>query len=101
MSDLIVPRTLRIAGIVTTAELIAAGWSGARIRSLCRHGDLYQVGRGAYADGKRAREMLAIADGKQLLQLAAAVAVTGPTGGGGQPRIRSVSSLDRPALNAG
>jgi Protein of unknown function (DUF559)/Transcriptional regulator, AbiEi antitoxin len=62
---------------VTTAELTTAGCSGARIRALTRRGDLYQVRRGVYANGPRAREVLAIADGRQLLQLAAAVAVTG------------------------
>jgi len=72
------PRSDRVAGIVTTAELTAAGFSGTRIRTLTRRGDLYQVGRGVYANGPRARETLEFADGLQLLQLAAAVAVTGP-----------------------
>jgi predicted transcriptional regulator of viral defense system len=72
------PRTGRAAGIVTTAELTAAGFSCDRVRTLTRRGDLYQVGRGVYANGPRAREILTIADGKQLLQLAAAVAVRGP-----------------------
>ena len=72
------PRSTRIAGIVTTGELTDAGFSADRIRTLTRRGDLYQVGRGVYASGTLASEMLAIADGLQLLQLAAAVAVTGP-----------------------
>jgi predicted transcriptional regulator of viral defense system len=70
------PRTARVAGIMTTAELTAAGFSAARIRTLTRCGDLYQVGRGVYANGSRACETLAFAGGLQLLQLAAAVAVT-------------------------
>jgi predicted transcriptional regulator of viral defense system len=78
MSTPKVPRSGRIAGIVTTAELTAAGFSGARIRSMTHRGDLYQVGRGVYADGPLARETLAFADGLQLLQLASAVAVTAP-----------------------
>src|SRR5215469_2051326 len=78
MSAPIMPGTGRVAGIVTTAELAAAGFSGARIRTLTRRGDLHQVRRGVYANGPRAREILAIADGRQLLQLAAAVAVAGP-----------------------
>jgi predicted transcriptional regulator of viral defense system len=78
MTDLVMPQTERVAGIVTTAELAAAGFSCDRIRVLARRGDLYQVGRGVYANGPRAREILAIADGRQLLQLAAAVAVRGP-----------------------
>jgi hypothetical protein len=71
------PQTGRVAGIVTTAELTAAGFSDDRILTLTKRGDLYQVGRGAYADGTRARETLAFADGLQLLRLAAAVAVRG------------------------
>ena len=71
------PQTGRIAGIMTTGELVAAGFTDARTRTLLRHGDLYQVRRGVYADGARAREILAIADGSQLLRLAAAVAVRG------------------------
>jgi predicted transcriptional regulator of viral defense system len=77
MTDLGVPQTGRVAGIVTTAELTAAGLSDARIRTLTRRGDLYQIRRGVYANGPRAGEILAIADGNQLLQLAAAVAVAG------------------------
>jgi predicted transcriptional regulator of viral defense system len=78
MTDLVMPQTVRVAGIVTTAELTAAGFSCDRVRTLTRRGDLYQVGRGVYANGARAREILAIADGRQLLQLVAAVAVRGP-----------------------
>ena len=78
MTDSVVPQTGRVAGIVTTAELTAAGFSCDRIRVLARRGDLYRVGRGAYANGARARELLAKADGNQLLQLAGAVAVRGP-----------------------
>jgi predicted transcriptional regulator of viral defense system len=77
MTDPAVPQTRRVAGIVTTAELTAAGFSDDRIGTLTSRGDLYRVGRGVYADGEHARETLAFADGLQLLQLAAAVAVTG------------------------
>jgi hypothetical protein len=75
MTDPAVPQTGRVAGIVTTAEFTAAGFSDARIRTLIRRGDLHQIRRGVYANGPRAREILAIADGGQLLQLAAAMAV--------------------------
>jgi predicted transcriptional regulator of viral defense system len=77
MTDLVMPQTDRVAGIVTTAELTAAGFSDDRIRTLTKRGDLYRVGRGVYADGPRAYETLAFKGGLQLLQLAAAVAVTG------------------------
>jgi len=74
----IMPESGRVAGIVTTAELTAAGFSDDRIKTLARRGDLHMVCRGAYADGSRARELLVLAGGKQLLRVAAAVAVTGP-----------------------
>ena len=73
------PETRRIAGIVTTGELAAAGFSDCRIRTLARRGDLYQVGRGVYADGPKARDRLKFADGRQLLTLAGAVAAVGPS----------------------
>jgi putative AbiEi antitoxin of type IV toxin-antitoxin system/uncharacterized protein DUF559 len=72
------PETRRIAGIVTTAELVAAGLSDCRIRTLVRRGDLYQVGHGVYADGAKARDLLKLRDGSQLLGLAGAVAAAGP-----------------------
>lgn len=78
MSTPIMPRTGRIAGIVTTAELTAAGFSDDRIKTLTRHGDLLRVDRGVYADGEHARDLLARAGGQQLLHLAAAAALTEP-----------------------
>ena len=67
----------RIAGIVTTAELTASGMSDCRIRTLVNRGDLYQVARGVYADGAKARDRLRFPDGSQLLTLAGAVAAGG------------------------
>ena len=72
------PETRRIAGIATTAELVAAGFSDRRIKTLARRGDLYQVGRGVYANGPKARDILKLRDGHQLLGLAGAVAAVGP-----------------------
>jgi predicted transcriptional regulator of viral defense system len=77
MTDSVMRRSGRVAGIVTTAELTADGFSDDRIATMTRRGELYQVRRGVYANGPRAREILAIADGRQLLQLAAAAALTG------------------------
>jgi hypothetical protein len=79
MSAARLPETWRIAGIVTTSELVAAGISGCRIRTLVQRGDLQRVGRGVYANGAKAREMLDFADGRQLLELAATVAAVAPT----------------------
>jgi Transcriptional regulator, AbiEi antitoxin/Protein of unknown function (DUF559) len=78
MSTPILPATGRIAGIVTTAELRAVGWSPTQIRTLIRHGDLYPLGRGVYARGDAARERLTWRGGEQLLAVAAAGALAGP-----------------------
>jgi len=68
----------RVADIMTTAELLAAGCSADQIRTRARRGDLLRLGRGVYAGGVRARELMTMAGGDQLLKIAAAAAVTGP-----------------------
>lgn len=72
-------RTRRLAGIVTTAELKAAGTSPIQITTLVRRGVLRPVFRGVYADAAAATEMLGRKGGDQLLSVAAALAVVGPT----------------------
>ena len=42
------PETRRIAGIATTAELVAEGFSDRRIKTLVGRGDLYQTPRGGW-----------------------------------------------------
>lgn len=78
MSEVNLPATGRIAGIMTTPELRAAGWSPTRIKTLIRRGDLYSLGRGVYAPGDAARKRLSWRGGDQLLAIAAAGAVAGP-----------------------
>jgi hypothetical protein len=78
MSPLILPATGRIAGIVTTAELRAAGWSPTQIRTLLHRGDLHSLGRGVYAEGAAARKRLTWRGGDRLLAIAAASALAGP-----------------------
>jgi Transcriptional regulator, AbiEi antitoxin/Protein of unknown function (DUF559) len=78
MSDPRLPATGRIAGIVTTAELRAAGWSDRHIGTRARRGDLYPLGRGVYADGDGARERICYRGGDRLLAIAAAMAVAAP-----------------------
>jgi hypothetical protein len=68
----------RIADIATTAELLAAGLSADQIRTRVSRGELLAIGRGAYASGSRARELLKLAGGEDLLRVAAAAAVLGP-----------------------
>jgi len=79
MSTSELPKTRRIAGIVTAAELGSAGFSDARIRTLRRRGDLHRVARGVYADGAQARDRLGFIGGDQLLGIAGAVAAVGPS----------------------
>jgi predicted transcriptional regulator of viral defense system len=67
-------RSARIAGIVTTAELVAAGWQVDQIRASTRRGDLMAIRRGVYADGDHARKLLTFRDGEQLLAVGAAAA---------------------------
>jgi Protein of unknown function (DUF559)/Transcriptional regulator, AbiEi antitoxin len=71
------PRTSRVAGIVTTAELAAVGWRQDQIRAAARRGDLLTVRRGVYADGDHARKLLTFPDGEQLLAVAGAAALVG------------------------
>jgi Transcriptional regulator, AbiEi antitoxin/Protein of unknown function (DUF559) len=68
----------RVADIMTTAELLAAGWSADQIQARVRRGDLLRLGRGVYASAARARELMTKAGGDELLKIAAAAAVTGP-----------------------
>ncbi len=68
----------RIADIATTAELLAGGLSPGQIRTKVRRGELLAVGRGAYASGTRARELLNLPGGEELLRVAAGAAVIGP-----------------------
>lgn len=71
------PGKLALAGIVTTAALLAEGNSERRIRTLTTNGVLIPVRRGAYIHAPRARQFLRIEGGEDLLRAAAALAVTG------------------------
>jgi len=52
----VVPGSSRLAGIVTAGELLAAGLSWPRLRSLVRRGVLVPVGWGVYARAGPAAE---------------------------------------------
>ena len=69
------PESSRLAGIVTTAELVASGWQPDQIRVSAKRGDLVAVRRGVYADGQQARKLAATKDGDRLLAVAAAAAL--------------------------
>lgn len=77
MTTRTVPRTGRIGQIVTTAELLTAGWRRDEIRASSRRGDLQTVRHGVYADGPHARKLLSLKGGDELLAIGAAAALTG------------------------
>ena len=70
------PETGRLAGIATTAELVASGLAVRDIRALVRRGVLVGLGRGVYAKADMAASLTAAGPrGDGLLRAAAAVAV--------------------------
>ncbi len=77
MTTRALPRTRRIADIVTTAELLKAGWRQDQIRDSTRRGDLLVVRRGIYAEGAHARKLLSLKGGDKLLAISAAMALAG------------------------
>jgi hypothetical protein len=68
----------RLAGIMTTDELLAAGRSANQIRTLVRRGTLMPLGRGVFADAAKAAAFLGTGGDMEVLRLAAALAVLGP-----------------------
>ena len=94
------PESRRLVGIVTAAELVAAGISRTSIRSFVRRGDLLAVGRGVFARGDSAAQLI-VDDpcGERLLWLAAALAITGPGAVGSHQDaaiVHGLALLDRP-----
>jgi hypothetical protein len=77
VADRMYPQSRRIAEIVTTAELLAAGWTHEQIRASTRRGEMMLLRRGIYADGVHARTLLGLAGGTELLAIGAAAALTG------------------------
>ena len=74
----LVPDSSRLAGIVTVGELLAAGLSRPRLRSLVRRGVLIPVGWGIYARAAPAAEAARGPAGEHALRAAAALAAVGP-----------------------
>lgn len=97
MTPLPVPRTGRIAGIVTTAELVVSGWRPHQIRASHLRGELLAVRRGVYADGVRARTLLTLAGGEKLLAIGAAAALAG-AGSGAAVSHQSAAHLHKISL---
>ena len=74
----LVPDSSRLAGIVTAGELLVAGFSRPRLRSLVRRGVLVPVGWGIYARAAPAAEAARGPAGEHALRAAAALAAVGP-----------------------
>jgi predicted transcriptional regulator of viral defense system len=72
------PQIIRAAGIITAAELRAAGKSREQIKTLLRRGTLVRVDRGVFARAARADNIRSLASGGYLLRLAGMLAVSGP-----------------------
>jgi len=91
MGDAGLPAPVRLGGIVTVPELIAAGVSRTRIRILVRQGVLTPVCRGVYA------RPAAVQRGPRddhALGLAAALAVSGPEAAGSHHSAALIHGLD-------
>jgi Transcriptional regulator, AbiEi antitoxin len=67
----------RLAGVVTTGELLAADVTRTRIGTLVRTGELVSVGRGVYAMAGLAAEARQIQTGPEVLRAVAALATVG------------------------
>lgn len=93
MSEDLVPDSPRLAGIITTAELAAAGVRPAQIRRLVRRRVLLPLGRGVYARSGLAAGLTGRA-GEQALRVAAALAVAGPGVVGSHHSAASIYDLD-------
>lgn len=69
---------IRLAGIIRTAQLAAAGKSPAQIRAMAERGELVSIGRGYYATADLADLIPRLPEGRLLLASAAAAAALGP-----------------------
>jgi hypothetical protein len=105
------PRSVRFAGIVTTAELSAAGLSRAKIAVLLKRGVLTKLCHGIYAPSGHLAELHEQDErAGRLAAIAAAVATardtragqarTAPVTSQREPRARSVSVTNRAASHA-
>ena len=74
--DLLV--TLRLIGIVTTAQLRASGVSPQQIETYVRRRSLFRVGRGVYARSEVSSDHLVRDGGDVIVRAAAALAMAGP-----------------------
>lgn len=94
VSDVGIPPSRRLAGVLTAGELAAAGVSAARIRTLVRRGVLVPVCRGVYARAASATALARRPAGEHTLRLTAALAVLGPYAAGSHHSAALIHRLD-------
>jgi hypothetical protein len=83
-----------LAGVVTTAELIARGLSEGRIRSLVRQGVLSPVGHGVYVRAALAAKVAGSRAAQHALQVASVLAVGPPGAAGSHQSAAIIHGLD-------
>jgi hypothetical protein len=88
-------RIARFAGIVTTAQLRAAGVSGDQIRRMARQGTLVPVCRGAYAQAAVAAKVAGNPAREHALRVASVLAVAGPGDVGSHHSAAIIHGLDQ------
>jgi hypothetical protein len=77
MEHVELPQTGRLANMLTTAEALSAGVSPARLRTLVKRGQLWQVGRGVYVSAALAERLQMSAESRLALRAASVVAPLG------------------------
>ena len=77
MEHVNLPQTGRLANMLTTAEALSAGVSPARLRTLVKGGQLWQVGRGVYVSAALAKPLEQSAGFRLALRAASVVAPLG------------------------
>jgi Transcriptional regulator, AbiEi antitoxin/Protein of unknown function (DUF559) len=70
---------IRLAGIVSSAQLVAAGNSSRQIRAMVQRGELVRIGWGYYATADLADLIPRLPTGRLLLAAGAAAAALGPS----------------------
>src|ERR1700678_2190707 len=93
----------RLAGIVTTAELVAAGFSDARIRTLIRRGVFVALSRGIYADPGLVDQIGKLRGGSSALSATLAILSAGPSAVASHRYAADIHGIDllrRPSADA-
>jgi predicted transcriptional regulator of viral defense system len=98
-----VPDTGRLAGIITAAELVGAGFTKSKIDILVGRDVLIRVTRGVYARSRQPRLLTTTEHGTVMLRVAAAVAIVGGDAVGSHAdaaAVHRLALLTRPKPNS-